>query len=438
MTAIPRRRRTRSLIALSLAVILIATAGVLVGVAVGTLRNSQAGEAVGIDDRPVSYLPSTPNALLAVVGDDGELTSIVVTTLLPSGRGGTIVTMPVNADMNSGVGDEAMPLGVAFDQLEFDEFVGRVESMLTIGIERAERVDDERLAELVAPVVPIDVVLPEDVVNSSDLGTGIVAVDGEQELRGSLVVDVLTATDVDGSAYDHHAADLAVWSGLAANAPVPVSSEIARDEFGEPVPPASVDDLVQRLWEAPVQVRDLQIIAFDVPADGDDSTTGDTDASVDVVRVDHRDTVLVFAQISPALVSTPNPALSFRLELGFAEEQLIEGGAEFENVSDLARQLIGELLFLGANVVSIDLTETPGGAQTTTDIAVANEWFLVDMNEFASLLFGESNVEIATELIDGVDVVVVLGTDYLRREADRDEITESSAAGPDDTVDLDE
>ena len=111
MTAIPRRRRTRSLIALGLAVILIATAGVLVGVAVGTLRNSQAGEAVGIDERPVSYLPSTPNALLAVVGDDGELTSIVVTTLLPSGRGGTIVTMPVNADMNSGVGDEAMPLG---------------------------------------------------------------------------------------------------------------------------------------------------------------------------------------------------------------------------------------------------------------------------------------------------------------------------------------
>jgi hypothetical protein len=449
MTAIPQRRRKRSILALGLAVVLIATAAVLVGVAVGTLRNSQAGEAVGIDERPVSVLPSTPNALLAVESDDGELTSIVVLTLLPSGRGGTIVTIPVNADLNSGVGDEAIPLGVAYEQLELDDFVGQVESMLTIAIERAEAVDAERLAELIEPVVPIDVVLPEDVVNSSDLGTGIVAVEGEQELRGLLVVDALTASDDGGPAYDHHDVDVAVWSGLAANAPVPVSSEMGRDEAGVPLPPADVDELVQRLWEGTVQVRDLQVIPFDVAADdvpadaeGDASGEGDADDGdadgVDVVRVDHRDTVLVFAQISPALVSTPNPALSFRLEIGFTEEQLLSGGGEFETTSDLARQLIGELLFFGANIVSVDLMEAPDGAEATTAIAVADEWFLADMNEFALILFGDSSVEVATELIDGVDVVVVLGTDYLRREVDRDEITGSSDGDADDTVESDE
>ena len=99
------------------------------------------------------------------------------------------------------------------------------------------------------------------------------------------------------------------------------------------------------------------------------------------------------------------------------------------------RQLIGELLFFGSNVVSVDLTETGSGAQSVTEILVADEWFLPDTNEFAPILFGESNVELATELIDGVDVVVALGSDYLRREVDRDEITESNA---DDTVDPDE
>lgn len=431
MTAIARRRRKRNLIGLGLATVLLATAIVLVAVAAGTLRNSQAGEAVGIDERPVAVLPATPNALVAVVGDDGELTSLVVMTLLPSGRGGTIVTVPVNADVNAGIDTEFVPLDAAFEQLEFDEFVTRVEAMLTIAIERAEVVDADRLADLVEPVVPIDVVLPEDVVNSADLGTGIAAIAGEQELRGLLVVDALTASDTTGASYDHHDVDVAVWTGLAANAPVPASSEISRDEFGDPLPPEDVDALVQRLWEGPVQARDLETIPFDLPVDGD----GDVAAELDVVRIDHRDTLLVFAQISPALVSTPNPALSFRVVIGFTAEDLLAAGGEFETVSDLARQLIGELLFFQANVVSVDLTDTAGGSPTMTQITVADVWFLEEMNEFAPILFGDSNVEVATELIDGVDVVVILGTDYLRREVDRDEITGSVSQ---DTVEPDE
>lgn len=431
MTAIPRRRRKRNLIGLGLATVLLATAIVLVAVAAGTLRNSQAGEAVGIDERPVAVLPTTPNALLAVEGDDGELTSLVVMTLLPSGRGGTIVTVPVNADVNAGVDTEVVPLDAAFAQLGFDRFVTRVEAMLTIAIEWAEVVDADRLADLVAPVVPIEVALPEDVVNSSDLGTGIVAIAGEQELRGLLVIDALTASDATGASYDHHDVDVAVWTGLAANAPVPVSSEISRDEFGDPLPPEDVDALVQRLWEGPVQARDLDTIPFDVPADGD----GDVAAELDVVRIDHRDTVLVFAQISPALVSTPNPALSFRLEIGFTDEELLAGGGEFETVSDLARQLIGELLFFQANVVSVDLIDTAGGSPTTTHIAVAEVRFLADGKEFAPILFGDSDVVVATELIDGVDIVVTLGTDYLRREVERDGTTEPESEDP---VELDE
>ena len=445
MTAIPRRRRKRNLIGLGLTTVLVATAIVLVAVAAGTLRNSQAGEAVGIDERPVAVLPTTPNALLAVEGDDGELTSLVVMTLLPSGRGGTIVTVPVNADVNAGIETEVVPLDAAFAQLEFDGFVTRVEAMLTIAIERAEVVDADRLAALVAPVVPIDVVLPEDVVNSSDFGTGIVAIAGEQELRGLLVIDVLTASDATGSSYDHHDVDVAVWTGLAANAPVPASSEISRDEFGDPLPPEDVDALLQRLWEGPVQARDLDTIPFDLPIDGDEDVDGDDDASaeLDVVRIDHRDTLLVFAQISPALVSTPNPALSFRLEIGFTDEELLAGGGEFETVSDLARQLIGELLFLQANVVSVDLTDTAVGSPTTTHIAVADVRFLEDGKEFAPILFGESDVVVATELIDGVDIVVTLGTDYLRREVERDGTTEpgsedTTEPGSEDTVEPDE
>jgi hypothetical protein len=446
MTANPRRRRNRNLAAAAVTVVLAVAAAVLVVVATVTLRDSKEGEAVGIDERPVVVLPATPNALVAVEGDEGELSSLIVVTLLPDGRGGTIVPLPVNADANAGSGEQQAPLDALYEELDFADFVDRVEGMLAIAIERAEVADADVLAGLIEPVVPIDVTLPEDVIDSSTLGTGIVATLGEQELRGRLVADVLTATDTAGAPYDHHDVDVAVWSALAANAPVPESADAARDASGDLVPPADTSELMQRLWEGEVQVRDLLLEPPSVDAAvtdesaSDDVETGDTetdetgdtapaetdaaqaddgggDASGgDVVIIDRRDSLLVFAQISPAQVSTPNPALSFRLELGFTEEQTM--AEDDQTPSDVARRMIGELLFVRANVVSVDMMARPDGAAAVTRIEVADERFLEDMKLYAPILFGESEVEVATTLIDGVDVVVTAGTGYFAREGD--------------------
>jgi hypothetical protein len=449
MTANPRRRRNRNLAAAVVTVILAVAAAVLVVVATVTLRDSKEGEAVGIDERPVVVLPATPNALVAVEGDEGELASLVVVTLLPDGRGGTIVPLPVNADANAGASEEHAPLDVLYEELDFADFVDRVEGMLAIAIERAEVADADVLAGLIEPVVPIDVALPEDVIDSSTSGTGIVATLGEQELRGRLVVDVLSATDTAGAPYDHHDVDVAVWSALAANAPVPESADAARDASGDLVPPADTSELMQRLWEGEVQVRDLLLepppvdAAITDESASDDAETDDTapeetdaaqaddsgDASGDdVVIIDRRDSLLVFAQISPAQVSTPNPALSFRLELGFTEEQTMAEGDQ--TPSDVARRMIGELLFVRANVVSVDMMARPDGATAVTRIEVADERFLEDMKLYAPILFGESEVEVATTLIDGVDVVVTAGTGYFAREGD---VAEAVVEGQDAT-----
>jgi hypothetical protein len=450
MTANPRRRRNRNLVAAAVTVVLAVAAAVLVVVATVTLRDSKEGEAVGIDERPVVVLPATPNALVAVEGDEGELSSLIVVTLLPDGRGGTIVPLPVNADANAGAGEQQAPLDALYEELDFADFVDRVEGMLAIAIERAEVADADVLAGLIEPVVPIDVALPEDVIDSSTLGSGIVATLGEQELRGRLVVEVLGATDTAGVPYDHHDVDVAIWSALAANAPVPESADAARDASGDLVPPADTSELMQRLWEGEVQVRDLLLepppvdAAITDESASDDAETDDTapaatdaaqaddsggDASGgDVVIIDRRDSLLVFAQISPAQVSTPNPALSFRLELGFTEEQTMAEGDQ--TPSDVARQMIGELLFVRANVVSVDMMARPDGAAAVTRIEVADERFLEDMKLYAPILFGESEVEVATTLIDGVDVVVTAGTGYFAREGD---VAEAVVAGEDAT-----
>ena len=84
-----------------MAVVLMMAAAAMFVVGVVTLSNSQEGEAVGVDTRPRVQLPSTSNALLALTDEDGELASVVVMTLLPEGRGGSVVTVPVNADAHA-------------------------------------------------------------------------------------------------------------------------------------------------------------------------------------------------------------------------------------------------------------------------------------------------------------------------------------------------
>ena len=85
-----------------------------------TLSNSQDGEAVGVETRPVTTLPVTPNALLVVEDGDGALVSLTVMTLLPDGTGGTIVGVPVNADATAAFGGQRRPLDELYAAAELE------------------------------------------------------------------------------------------------------------------------------------------------------------------------------------------------------------------------------------------------------------------------------------------------------------------------------
>ena len=111
-----------------------------------------------------------------------------------------------------------------------------------------------------------------------------------------------------------------------------------------------------------------------------------------------------------------------------AENPIDAGHVNF--VTDLSGELIGRLLFLQANIVSIDTT--PSGAPDLTIVEVADPRLLEESIRASEILFGPSEVRLATTVLEGVDIVVTLGTPYLEREADNDD----GAAGlvPDDTV----
>ena len=64
-----------------------------------------------------------------------------------------------------------------------------VESLLSLVVERVEIAAPDRLAELIGPLMPIEVDLPADVVDSATFGSGIVTRAGPQTLRTSVAVD---------------------------------------------------------------------------------------------------------------------------------------------------------------------------------------------------------------------------------------------------------
>jgi hypothetical protein len=408
MTAIAERRTRRTVIGAVAAVLLIAAAGAMFVVGVVTLSNSQEGEAVGVDTRPTVQFPATPNALLAVTDENGQLASLVVMTLLPEGQGGSIVTVPVNADSTAGFGLQRRPLDESFDAAEVESLVASVEEMLAITLQRAAVVDAEGLEELLPVVEALRFVVPNDVVDTQG-GGGVIATAGPQTFTVDEMVSILTAIDDDAEVDTSHANDVAVWESLAQTAPVAVPPEqVPLDELGQPVAPTTVEELVTRLWQGEIEVRDLLLVPVD-------EETNPTEA--DVVLIDRRDSNLVFAQVSPGLVSTPNTGLTVRIVANFTDDQLAEADGVYDSTSDLAVELIGRLLFLGGNVTSVDTA--PTGAPAITIIEVADERQIQESVEAAEALFGEADVRVSESVIEGIDVEVILGMSYLEREAER-------------------
>jgi hypothetical protein len=421
MTARPEQRRRRTLVGAAIATVLVLLAAGLTAVGANAVINSTEGEAVEGDARPVVALPTTDNAALAVVDGDNRLTSLIVATLLPSGQGGSIVTIPVEADASVGFGETRQPLDGQLDPADPAGFFQQVEATLAITLQFGEIIGADRLAELLGPALPVAVDLPVDVIDSSESVTDVVAEAGEEQLDGQAVAEVLQSIDDDANERTQHSIDVATWTGVAESSPADGAAEIPLDDVGRPVTSSTIDELFARLWSGPVQARDIQLMS--------PRPIGSNSAVV----LDRRDVVLVFAQVSPARVSTPNPGPVFRLEIPISNAQLDAADSTLTSRREVGLNLIGQLFFLQANVASVDATPNPDGAPVVTRIEVANADFIATMEDLGPQLFGEVEVVLADELIDGIDVVVRLGTGYLVAEAAKAAADETAVPGTDAT-----
>lgn len=442
MTANAERRRRFTIVGAILGLVgVIAVAGVS-AVAVATLRTSQEGRPPEVDAREVVTFPATPNAVIGVVDDLDRLSSLAVLTLDPSGVGGSVVVIPVNVDQTNGTGPVRLPVSrqpyTPGNVDEEAELISELEPLLTLTIERSYVAGPDQLAELMAPFGSVDVELPEQVIDSDTAGTGFVVRSGASTLDADTLVEAFTAINATDDSYSHHPIDMALWTALAEASPL-TGVEAPLDEFDRPLAPTTFVELWERLFAGEVGVRDLGVDDFA-------TRNADNETDADYVIGSRPDSLLVFGAISPGLVSTPNESLSVMLVVGFGDAEVEALGETADGVAvtkaSMTRRFIGELIFKQANIVAVDLAETPGAVPATTQLFVASEDLADQARATSDRFFGDAEVIVAERLIDGVDVMVVLGENFLVQRAELLDIERAAAEAaeepdPDEEADFD-
>jgi hypothetical protein len=379
VTALQRRRRNRTWAMLATTLLVAVSIPVLGYVGAKAIFDSTGGRDAGADNLPVERFPSTPSALYLTHDDAGNLSSVSVFVLSPAGIGGSIVSVPVNADVGLSAGSrQSLQQVYATGGVEATQ--AAIDSLLLITVDLVADADPAQLTTFLSPFEPITVDLTSEVPPVNDGDSPLAP--GTAVVQAATATRVLTAGATDPGQAGRQGNLDALWAGVAqavgAGRTVATPSEVT---------PASFDEFTTHLFAAQVQSRGLSAAPL---------TGSENPSSVDAVQLDRSEAVLVFASIAPGSMSSPAQGPQMRLEAppGYDEQ---------------VKRTIDQLLFLHANVVSVSTTATP---QAQTVFLVPDEATRAQVagtdDVFGEITFGTPKVR-----IDGVDVTIQLGTDYL-------------------------
>lgn len=386
MTALARRRRRNTMLALAGGLVAAIAAPTLVYVGAKAISNSTAGinalEGVPLEQS----FPQTPTAMLATVSDTNELTSVTVFVLAPDSdvseagydqRGGSVVPVPINVDSSSG--DQLLSLHDAYALGGEEELRADLESAISLTIEFSEVMTGDEFNNFLTGLPPVEVNLPVEV-----LGVDGVALfpKGAASLSTAQLTQILTTKSPTQPERLRHPDIDAVWAGIAAT----IGSGRAGQTLSAGAP-TTFAELASRLTSGSMASRGL--VARPLPADVNPE-------GLDVETLDRPDTILVFASIAPASMTRPASGLTYRVEAPSGYDQQV-------------RKTIGILLSFGGNVVSVDLNAE---ASDDTTFLIYDK-SLAEAEPTDNPIFGTISIEAPDVRLGSVDETILLGTTYL-------------------------
>ena len=390
MSAIPARRRRRMIAAVVTSVLtaIALPGGLVIGAA--DLLNDSGGNSV--DNNATIAIPLTPVEMLAVTNSRNELASLAIIAIDPSLRGGTIVSVPVGARADVRKGEAPRRIADSYATGGVSALKTDVENLLNVSLEVADVVSATDLAALLAPIGTQPVSLPQAVVDSAPDGTiSTVLGAGSTTVTGQQVAASLAASQT-GSAESTRLPQVKALWGAVARAGVSVGADstatTAPTEEADSAP-TSTAQFFAALLKGEVDVwqfgATLLVDAQRNPA------------NADMYELDGGEVLTVMASVAPSAMRPTNTNIAVMIDI------------PFDNTT-YAKEAATRLAFMGANVVLI--RHVPDTPVEETVVYFNDTMERVEAETFVNLL-GPLTYQESQEIIDGVNLRIVLGNDFV-------------------------
>ena len=406
MTAIASRQRSRMLAALACGVgaALVLPVGVVLGAR--TILGSEGGSAV--DGAGGPRMPVTPAALLATVDGEGEVTTLSVLVLDPSGVGGTVVVVAAGAKTEVPEGAESVRLADAYAAGGLDALAREVSGVLDVSFSAAAVVKADELAALLSGVPPVPVTFDESVVNTvmqppdpattttvrsrstttTSVEPALVPVstqlfpEGASTLAPADIAAVLTAVRIGEPETDRLPRTARIWQAIAGAGPI----GSAPADGGAGVP-ADVPGFLARLLAGPFQVWSLAAAPVDEPG-----------AAPGLYALDRAEVVMIMASVAPS-----------SLILHSESTVVVQIDSAFNDVAT-TRRVVERLIAAGIPVGLIRAIAGAPPADVTTLVATDGDLLAAAEPSFAAALGPVATKTVSRRTwAEGMTVQVVLG-----------------------------
>ena len=346
-------------------------------------------------------IPSTPAALMAAIGEGGQLSHVVVATLAANGVGGTVVLLPIGAATETTQLDDARasdtkdasaaePPRRLADVYATDGLGGlanEVQGLLDVSFVAVGALARVELINLFAPMGGVDVLLDREVVTLAVDGTPTkLAEVGQATYPIDRVVDILLARSAGEKESLRFSRHREVWNGIVQR--VGAGLEIAPEVDTTPAGLADVTNFMRRVFGGALQVWQLSAAPI--------LDTKTNPQRADLYSLDRAEVVMVFASVAPSALSGGDVALSVLIDSPF-------------NDPVVSRAAVAAILDAGFGVAV--MREISAQEATVTVVAGDSE-----VAEALSALLAGTLGELETRewaaKITGVDAAITLGTSF--------------------------
>lgn len=389
--------RARQVRALRIAVASGVAAALLlpIGVAVAwnQLLDTRASTSVAAD---VITIPDTPAALVAALGQGGQLSQLFVATLDASGVGGTVVLLPIGAATEAEtVSDdgEASPrpaqrLADVYARDGLGGLANEVQGLLDVSFVTVGALGRGELINLFAPLGGVDVVLERDVVTVAVDGTLTkLASAGDASYPVDRTVDILLARRTNEKESERFSRHREVWNGVVKR--IGPGIDLAPEVDTTPAGLADATNFMRRVFAGALQV--WQLSAAPVL----DKTLNPE--RVDLYSLDRAEVVMVFASVAPSALSGGDLPITVMIDSVF-------------NDPLVSRAAVAALLDAGVGVGV--MREISAREQDSTIIAADAQ----TAGALVSLLNGSLGAVETTDWprrVEGIDASITIGADFV-------------------------